>query len=119
MNEQPVRVIAGDGSDTPDDPFPPPETTRDLRESRQVVVTVPLLRARRSADTTQPIVAEWPRGHRFWVRGWIIGETVEQNPVWWLTGKGKPTDRRWRVWSGGTSIAGRDVLALPVAGGDA
>jgi hypothetical protein len=117
--EQPLRVSESPIPDVSDDPFPPPETTRDLAVSRQVVVTVPLLRARRSADTTQPIVAEWPRGHRFWVRGWIIGEPVEKNPVWWLTGKGNPTDRRWRVWSGGTNISGRDALALPITGGDA
>ncbi|MGI8485654.1 MAG: hypothetical protein ACR2OU_15505, partial [Thermomicrobiales bacterium] len=89
-------------------------THRDLKESRLALVTVPMLRARRYAETTQPILAEWPRGHRFWVSGWIIGEAVEGNPVWWLTGKGKPTDRRWRVWTGGTDLAGKDVLDLPV-----
>lgn len=77
-------------------------------------VTVPLLRARRYAETTQPIVAEWPRGHRFWVSGWIVGQAVEGNAIWWLTGQGKATDRRWRVWSGGTDLAFKDILDLPV-----
>ncbi|MGC4107239.1 MAG: N-acetylmuramoyl-L-alanine amidase [Thermomicrobiales bacterium] len=94
--------------------FPPFGTTRDLREPRSVMVVVPMLRARQWADTTQPILAEWPKGHRFFVRGWIVGEAVAGNPVWWLTGQGRPNDRRWRVWSGGTDCAGTDVLALPV-----
>ena len=93
--------------------FPPFGTRRDLVSTRRLAVTVPLLRARRWAETTQPILAEWPKGHRFWARGWIIGEAVEGNPVWWLTGSGKTTDRQWRVWSGGTDIAGADVLVLP------
>ena len=115
-----AEVDDGSVSDPDDGPRPQPlpfpfpfGTHRDLVESRLARVTVPLLRARRYAETTQPILAEWPRGHRFWVSGWIIGETVEGNPVWWLTGQGKATDRRWRVWSGGTELAGRDVLELP------
>ncbi|MGB3328307.1 MAG: hypothetical protein WBA46_05080 [Thermomicrobiales bacterium] len=94
--------------------FPPFGTIRDLRDPRTVTVTVPMLRARRWAETTQPILAEWPKGHRFAVRGWIIGERVEGNPLWWLTGAGKASDRRWRVWSGGTDCAGLAALALPV-----
>ena len=111
-------VMAG-GAPTAPDPlpnvaFPPFGTTRELREPRTVTVTVPMLRARRWAETTQPILAEWPKGHRFSVSGWIVGERVDGNPVWWLTGQGKASDRRWRVWSGGTDCAGTDVLALPV-----
>lgn len=98
----------------PDDTLPPFGTMRDLEDSRTVRVTVPVLRARLYAETSQPILAEWPRGHRFSARGWIIGERIEGNPVWWVTGSGKETDRRWRVWSGGTDLAGRDVLDLPV-----
>lgn len=94
--------------------FPAFGTIRDLREPRTVTVTVPMLRARRWAETSQPILAEWPKGHRFAVRGWIVGETVEGNPLWWLTGQGKASDRRWRVWSGGTDCAGSDALALPM-----
>lgn len=93
--------------------FPPFGTTRDLREPRTVTVVVPMLRARLWAETTQPILAEWPKGHRFSVRGWIVGEAVEGNPVWWLTGQGRAGDRRWRVWSGGTDCSGADVLAIP------
>ncbi|MGC4191316.1 MAG: hypothetical protein QM589_09135 [Thermomicrobiales bacterium] len=94
--------------------WPPFGTTRDLREPRTVSVVVPMLRVRRWAETSQPILAEWPKGHRFAVRGWIVGEAVDGNPVWWLTGQGKASDRRWRVWSGGTDCAGTDVLTLPV-----
>jgi len=112
-----AEVDEGSVNDPIDGPLPSPSpfgTHRDLKESRLARVTVPLLRARQYADTTQPILAEWPRGHSFWVSGWIIGEMVDGNAVWWLTGRGKPTDRRWRVWSGGTDLAGKDVLDLPV-----
>jgi hypothetical protein len=87
---------------------------RTLRTPRTVTVTAQILRARRWAETTQPILAEWPHGYRFAVRGWVIGAAVEGNPVWWLTGQGKTSDRQWRVWSGGTDCSGADVLALPV-----
>jgi len=121
----PARVARGvvlgiadvDGSSPidPGDAVPLPfGMQRDLRESRLMRVMVPLLRARRYAETTQPIVAEWPRGHRFWVSGWIVGQVVEGNAIWWLTGQGKSTDRRWRVWSGGTDLAVKDILELPV-----
>ncbi|HWK79266.1 MAG TPA: hypothetical protein VNP95_00795 [Thermomicrobiales bacterium] len=99
--------------------FPPFGTTRALREPRMVTVVVPMLRARRWAETSQPILAEWPKGYRFSVRGWIAGEAVEGNPIWWLTGQGKASDRRWRVWSGGTDCSGAAVLALPVREPDA
>lgn len=109
-----IADVDGSVSIDPDDAVLPFGMHRDLRESRLMRVTVPLLRARRYAETTQPIVAEWPRGHRFWVSGWIVGQAVEGNAIWWLTGQGKATDRRWRVWSGGTDLAFKDILDLPV-----
>lgn len=36
----------------------------------------------------------------------MIGEAVEGNPVWWITGDGVDEDSSWRIWSGGTDLAG-------------
>jgi N-acetylmuramoyl-L-alanine amidase len=94
--------------------FPPFGTARELREARLTHVTVDAVHARQWAETTQPIRGVWQEGRKFWTRGWIIGETVAGNPVWWITGKKQKADLRWRVWSGGTDLAGADVLALPV-----
>ena len=93
--------------------FPPFGTIRRLRESRLTTVTVDALNARQWADLDQPIRGVWQRDRRFWVRGWVIGHEVEGNPVWWITGKGQKSDLQWRVWTGGTDLAGREVLALP------
>ena len=93
---------------------PPFGTLRDLREPRLTVVTVDALHVRQWAETTQPIRATWRAGVRFWARGWVIGEAVAGNPVWWVTGRGTRTDLRWRAWSGGTDLSGAAVLALPV-----
>lgn len=124
----PVRVAAGvvrgiaaveGGSglpaphpDTPDTSWPPFGTTRMLKTPRTVRISVDSLRARMYAETTQPIMAEWPAGTTVSVCGWISGEAVDGNPIWWLTGEGRADDRRWRVWSGGTDIEGRAVLAI-------
>lgn len=93
--------------------FPPFGTTATLREPRLTTVTVDALNARQWAELDQPVRGVWGRGRRFWTRGWVIGEEVEGNPVWWITGKGQRSDLQWRVWSGGTDLSGRDVLALP------
>ncbi len=95
--------------------FPPFGTSRNLRHPRTITVTVPRLRVRMYAETDQPIVTEWTEGTAFAVSGWIIGENVEGNPIWWLTERGEPSGQRWRVWSGGTTLAGHGVLDLPVA----
>ena len=92
--------------------FPPFGTVGELRESRRVRVTVDWLRVRKYAETTQPIITELPRGHVFEATGWIIGEAVEGNPVWWLTGRGTADDPRHRLWSGGTDLSGAAVLNL-------
>lgn len=97
-------------------PFPPFATIGTLREPRLATVTVDALNVRQWAELDQPIRAVWIRGRQFWVRGWVIGTNVEGNPVWWITGRGAKSDVLWRVWSGGTDLAGRDVLALPVVG---
>jgi hypothetical protein len=80
-----------------------------------VTVTADALNARTWAETDQPIRGVWKTGVRFWARGWVIGESVESNPVWWITGKGHHADLQWRVWSGGTDVAGAEVLKLAVA----
>ena len=92
--------------------FPPFGTTKELAQPRMTTVTADALHARQWAETSQPVRGVWRTGLRFWVRGWVIGETVEGNPVWWVTGKGNKTDLRWRVWTGGTDLAGAEVLAL-------
>lgn len=79
-----------------------------------MTVTVPTLRARKWAETSQPVMAEWPEGTQFWATGWVIGEAVEGNPVWWVTGDGVAPDHGWRVWSGGTDRAG--LTADPALG---
>lgn len=93
--------------------FPPFGTVVRLREPRLTTVTVEALNARQWAELDQPIRGVWKRGRQFWVRGWVIGTAVEGNPVWWITGKGQRTDLQWRVWSGGTDLAGMEALALP------
>jgi hypothetical protein len=89
-------------------------TSRQLATPRLMTVMVDALNARAWAETDQPIRGVWKYGRRFWVRGWIIGESVDGNPVWWITGKGVRTDLQWRVWSGGTDLAGEGALALDV-----
>lgn len=93
--------------------FPSPGSIGRLRDPRLTTVSVVALNARQWAGLDQPIRGVWKEGRRFWTRGWVIGDAVEDNPVWWITGKGHKSDLQWRVWSGGTDLAGRDVLALP------
>lgn len=95
--------------------FPAFGTSGLLAEPRLVMVTVDALNARQWAETDQPIKGVWKSGRKFWARGWIIGEAVDGNPVWWITGKGQKSDLQWRVWTGGTDLAGRDVLRLAVS----
>lgn len=93
--------------------WPPFGTQRDLVAPQLLTVTCDVLNARQYAQLNQPIRGVWKEGRQFWVRGWIIGEEVDGNPVWWITGKGNKSDLRWRVWSGGTALQGVDAIALP------
>jgi hypothetical protein len=95
--------------------YPPFGTIAELASPRLVTVMVDALNARAWAETDQPIRGVWKIGRRFWARGWVIGESVDGNPVWWITGKGAKSDLQWRVWSGGTDLAGMGVLALDTA----
>lgn len=93
--------------------YPSFGTITMLREPRLTTVAVDALNARQWAELDAAIRGRWQSGRRFWTRGWAIGEVVEGNPVWWITGKGHKSDLQWRAWSGGTDLAGMDVLALP------
>lgn len=95
--------------------WPPFGTMAELASPRLVTVMADSLNARAWAETSQPIRGVWKTGRKFWVRGWVIGEAVNGNPVWWITGKGLKSDLKWRVWSGGTDLAGMGVLALETA----
>lgn len=88
-------------------------TTGTLREPRLTTVTLDAVNARQWGELDAAIRGIWKAGRRFWTRGWAIGEAVEGNPVWWITGKGLKSDLQWRVWSGGTDLTGMDVLELP------
>ena len=106
----PARVAAGIvaalGGEAPrPEPFQFGETGR-FPVPQVITVTAEALRVRTWAETSQPVVAEWRAGTQFWATGWVIGESVEGNPVWWITGDGRDDDRAWRVWSGGTDRAG-------------
>jgi hypothetical protein len=99
-----IANVGGQPPGAPDGPrfgatgrFPAPQV---------ITVTAEALRVRKWAETSQPIVAEWSAGTQFWATGWVIGEAVEGNPVWWITGDGVGDDGGWRVWSGGTDRAG-------------
>lgn len=92
--------------------WPPFGTIGELASPRLVTVMVDSLNARAWAETSQPVRGIWKEGRKFWARGWVIGEAVNGNPVWWITGKGVKSDLQWRVWSGGTDLAGMGVLAL-------
>lgn len=102
-----VAGLAGIDGPSPESPSGPAFGEIGRFPGPQVItVTAEALRVRKWAETGQPIVAEWPAGTQFWASGWVIGEAVEGNPVWWITGDGIDDDRRWRVWSGGTDRAG-------------
>ncbi len=96
-----------------DPTFPPFGTSGELAQPRMVMVTAPVLRIRKYAETSQELVARLTEGSEFPVCGWIIGENVEGNPVWWIVGPAGRESPRWRMWSGGTDLAGAGVLALP------
>ncbi|MCO5216166.1 MAG: hypothetical protein M9950_08435 [Thermomicrobiales bacterium] len=88
----------------------------DLAAPILVNVTVDALNARKWAETDQPVMRVLRRGNSFYARGWVVGESVAGNPLWWVMGKGSSTDLLWRVWSGGTNYSVNDVLALPRKG---
>ncbi len=88
----------------------------DLAAPILVNVTVDALNARKWAETDQPVMRVLRRGNSFYARGWVVGESVAGNPLWWVMGKGSSTDLLWRVWSGGTKYSVNDVLALPQKG---
>lgn len=94
--------------------FPPFGTSGELAGARSVRIVASNLRIRKFAETGQEVIATLAVGSEFPVSGWIIGENVEGNPVWWITGRGERNAARWRMWSGGTDLAGAEVLALPV-----
>ncbi|MDQ3044481.1 MAG: hypothetical protein M3R06_04940 [Chloroflexota bacterium] len=75
-------------------------TQGTLPQTKLVTVTAEWLRVRTYAELSQPIITQWPAGTQFLARGWVIGESVAGNPLWWIVaGSG------WRVWSGGTDGA--------------
>ncbi len=78
-----------------------------------VNVTVDALNARKWAETNQPIQRVFYRGNSFHALGWIVGEEVDGNPIWWVMGRGASTDLLWRVWSGGTDQTPEQIRALP------
>jgi len=110
-----VAGIAAAPAAAPVASWPPFGTTGELATPRLVTVTVPSLRVRAWAETSQPVHAHLAQGSQYPVSGWVIGEAVSGNPVWWLAGNADPAVPRWRMWSGGTDLAGIDALALPRA----
>lgn len=94
--------------------YPPFGTSGNLATPRLARVTVPALHVRKYAESGQELIATLAQGSEFPVCGWIIGEAVDGNPVWWITGQQGQDAARWRMWSGGTDLAGAGVLALPV-----
>lgn len=93
-------------------PFPRFGHQVELEKPHFVTVSVPMLNVRQWAETDQPIMRVLRQGNTFWARGWIVGETVDGNPIWWVMGKGSASDLHWRVWSGGTSMPPMDILKL-------
>ena len=108
-------VMAAIAAEWTSSPYPAFGTQRDLTLPRSVTVTSAMLHARQYAETDQPVLARLAIGSEIPVSGWVIGEAFAGNPVWWLAGSGGASDPRWRIWSGGTNLAGADVLALPTA----
>lgn len=93
--------------------LPPFGTLTTLARPAEVRVTVDGLNVRRWAQLNQRIMRVLYRGNSFSARGWIVGDSVDGNPVWWVMGTGAKTDLQWRVWSGGTSFTTEQILALP------
>lgn len=84
-----------------------------LAKPQLVSVTADALNARKWAETDQPVMRVLRRGNIFWARGWVVGQTVAGNPVWWVMGKGSASDLLWRVWSGGTNRSVAEIIAMP------
>lgn len=78
-----------------------------------VTVDVQALNVRKWAETDQPIMCVLHRGASFQAKGWIVGENVDGNSIWWVMGSDKETDLNWRVWSGGTDYTVERILSLP------
>lgn len=93
--------------------LPPFGTITHLTDPVLVTVNVNALNARKWAETDQPVMRVLNRHVSFWARGWIVGEQVEGNSVWWIMGRGAKTDLQWRVWSGGTDHSVAQIIALP------
>lgn len=93
--------------------LPPFGTLTHLANPVLVKVDVQALNVRKWAETTQPIMRVLHRGNSFWAKGWIVGESVEGNPIWWVMGNGSRTDLNWRVWSGGTDYTVEKIMSLP------
>lgn len=97
----------------PPAPLPGFGTITRLANPVLVQVGVHALNARKWAETDQPIMRLLKRGDSFRARGWIVGEAVEGNPIWWIMGSGAKSDLQWRVWSGGTNFSIAQILDLP------
>jgi N-acetylmuramoyl-L-alanine amidase len=108
-----IARVTGNAGEVAEGPYPTFGTTKSLVAPRTVTVTASRLMARVYAETSQPVRVEFAAGSRFPVRGWIVGEAVDDNPIWWILGDGSTHDPRWRVWSGGTDLAGMAAMALP------
>jgi N-acetylmuramoyl-L-alanine amidase len=94
--------------------FPPFGTLGVLTQPRTVTVIATALHIREYAETDQDLIATLATGSTFPVCGWVIGESVDGNPVWWITGRERgDAASGWRMWSGGTDLAGAEVLKLP------
>lgn len=108
------QVMAGSNVITMPKPVVPPfGTLTSLADPVLVNVTVDALNVRKWAEISQPIMRVLHRGNSFWARGWIVGENVTGNPIWWVMGRGTKTDLLWRVWSGGTDHTVEKIQALP------
>lgn len=92
--------------------IPPFGTMVQLDQPVLVTVTADALNVRKWAETSQPIMRMLHAGNSFYARGWIVGESVERNPLWWVMGTGSSRDLLWRVWSGGTDFGVDDMLAM-------
>lgn len=93
--------------------MPPFGTLTTFTRPVDVQVAVDGLNVRRWAQLNQRIMRVLYRGNSFSARGWIVGDSVEGNPIWWVMGTGAKTDLQWRVWSGGTNYSVEQILALP------
>lgn len=109
-----ANALKPDGAIAPaQPPMPPFGTLTTLVRPVDVHVTVDGLNVRRWAQLDQRIMRVLYRGNSFSARGWIVGDSVEGNPLWWVMGTGAKSDLQWRVWSGGTNYSIEQILALP------